>query len=388
MTFLETIPPSGLPFGHEIRSAELDWYDMDEPEQWRKQKGRVPYGAGDIRYRFNSHGYRGSEFERNGDFHILSLGCSHVFGLGLPEGASFHERLTERLRRELPGSVVNWNMGVVRASNDFISRTLSLALTTIDPDLVLINFTYLRRREYFTVADNRFDHCPSAEAQTEAARSIIGRFNDLGSPYDDQVNFFRNYKAVETLLCGRDWFYSLTSSPKDLGAAATHLDLERLVGTLPDVDRARDGVHRGPQSHELLYRSYWSKLEETGSLFWIRAARHGPGPNSNGTHAGTHGLAGSAGGCLDWSGTESPIPGWAWDPARPNTPVWVSVYDGDHLVGSVLAEAHREDLARAGMGNGNHAFEVPYSPRLRDRNAALRFVVAGTDYQLPNSIRA
>ena len=42
---------------------------------------------------------------------------------------------------------------------------------------------------------------------------IFGRFTALISPYDDQVNFFRNYKTVELVLNNRCWLYSAYSRP-------------------------------------------------------------------------------------------------------------------------------------------------------------------------------
>ena len=41
------------------------------------------------------------------------------------------------------------------SSNDYITRTLFLAIPFLNPDLVLVNFTNLSRREYVSV-ENKF----------------------------------------------------------------------------------------------------------------------------------------------------------------------------------------------------------------------------------------
>lgn len=57
--------------------------------------------------------------------------------------------------------------------------------------------------------------------------------------------------------------------------------------------------------------------------------------------------------------TPSLIRGWAWDPDEPDEPIVVEVLDGADVVCSVLADRHRADLERQGVGNGRHGFEIP-----------------------------
>jgi hypothetical protein len=52
------------------------------------------------------------------------------------------------------------------------------------------------------------------------------------------------------------------------------------------------------------------------------------------------------------------LTGWAWDPARPDEPVDVAVLDGEQVVLRFKADRFRQDLAKAGIGNGRHAFSL------------------------------
>jgi hypothetical protein len=86
----------------------------------------------------------------------------------------------------------------------------------------------------------------------------------LTSPYDDELNFFRNYKAVEALLLDRSWLFS-TSEPKSLDRLNGHANLSNYVGNFPFLDKARDGLHAGPNSHEALAAVYWEKFLGQGA---------------------------------------------------------------------------------------------------------------------------
>jgi hypothetical protein len=56
------------------------------------------------------------------------------------------------------------------------------------------------------------------------------------------------------------------------------------------------------------------------------------------------------------------IVGWAQNPDHPEAPVCLDVYAGAQLIGKVLANRYRADLARAGLGSGRHAFEFVAPP--------------------------
>jgi hypothetical protein len=51
------------------------------------------------------------------------------------------------------------------------------------------------------------------------------------------------------------------------------------------------------------------------------------------------------------------IAGWAQNVDHPEAPVCLDIYVGGLLIGQVLANRYREDLQRAGLGNGHHSFE-------------------------------
>jgi hypothetical protein len=74
------------------------------------------------------------------------------------------------------------------------------------------------------------------------------------------------------------------------------------------------------------------------------------------------------------------ITGWAQDPAHPEAPVCLDILAGGRLIGQVLANRYREDLQRAGLGNGRHgfAFTPPLGLQFEPHAVEVRRSLDGT----------
>jgi len=270
MNLQSIIPLSEIPKTRHPAERELTWLDTDSREQFQKRGGHPLYGEADVTYSFNSHGYRCPEFESGADIRMISIGCSNTLGVGLPQQAIFHERFAERLRKELSATVVNWNLSMGGASNDYIRRTLYLAVPRLNPHIVLVNFTFVARREYVSVENELVIYLPKVEAPDRVTKEIYGHFVALSSPFDDELNLFQNYKAIESLLHDRLWLYSFVFHRSFMKHVAPHTDPDRFIGHFLKFDDARDGIHPGPKSHEVMYASYWNKFVEMNGVEAMR----------------------------------------------------------------------------------------------------------------------
>ena len=77
------------------------------------------------------------------------------------------------------------------------------------------------------------------------------------------------------------------------------------------------------------------------------------------------------------------IAGWAWDANQPTSPISVDVYDGNTKIATLLANNFRQDLFTAGMGNGNHGFDLATPDSLQDGTShTLTTRYAGTQQEL------
>ena len=84
------------------------------------------------------------------------------------------------------------------------------------------------------------------------------------------------------------------------------------------------------------------------------------------------------------------ISGWAADTNRLNTPIEVSIYDGDTLVTTVPANLFRQDVADFLGDNGQHGFTIPTPPSLQtgQHTVSVRFESSTTNLSnSPNTIR-
>jgi hypothetical protein len=90
-------------------------------------------------------------------------------------------------------------------------------------------------------------------------------------------------------------------------------------------------------------------------------------------------------GKLDLANGEQ-IAGWAWDRNRPDATISVDIFDGDKKLETVSADAFRDDLAKANIGDGKHAFSHPTPESLKDGNLhTVRVVASGTNVELEGS---
>ena len=245
-----TLPPTSF-----AGISEVEWLDLDWEGSYQR-RGHPEFGEHDIKYCFNEFGYRCPKFDTAADIRIVSAGCSYVMGIGLPQKVLFHERFAARLGTKRAQTVVNWNLALPGASNDYICRILFLALPVLNPDIVLVNFTHPGRREYVSLEGKLASYNPGVSPSDLKGIEICGHFNALCSPPDDVLNLFRNYKAVEALLSGRVWLFSAIQSDA-FDSLISYVDRTHYVGYLSAIDLARDHAHPGALSHLSLSELYW-----------------------------------------------------------------------------------------------------------------------------------
>ncbi|MBR0681721.1 hypothetical protein GXW74_14600 [Roseomonas eburnea] len=81
--------------------------------------------------------------------------------------------------------------------------------------------------------------------------------------------------------------------------------------------------------------------------------------------------------------------GWAWNAAAPQERVAIELRLGSATVFRTVADFARADLAKAGIGDGSHAFEIPLEPEWAQRRSDLAVVARaadGTEVPMPMRI--
>jgi len=76
--------------------------------------------------------------------------------------------------------------------------------------------------------------------------------------------------------------------------------------------------------------------------------------------------------------TGTAVLGWAWAPGQ----TWrlaIELHLGDDVIAETVADRPRPDLARGGVGDGNHAFDLQVPDTFRNRVAELQVVARSPD---------
>jgi hypothetical protein len=87
----------------------------------------------------------------------------------------------------------------------------------------------------------------------------------LTNEFDNQLSFFRDYKALRALLKNCLWYYAFAKST-ELKGVAQHLDPHRRAPDLEWVDLARDHSHPGPEAHRRICAGFISVFSRMNGL--------------------------------------------------------------------------------------------------------------------------
>jgi hypothetical protein len=86
--------------------------------------------------------------------------------------------------------------------------------------------------------------------------------------------------------------------------------------------------------------------------------------------------------------TQDRLYGWAWNAARPEDRLGIELRVKDETVATATADRTRPDLARAGIGDGRHAFEIPLQPAWSKQVSDMVVVARAADgAEAPLAIR-
>lgn len=124
-----------------LRLAELDYLLPDDPLATSGHNANYPWP---ITYKFNSRGYRDLEWpsslhELQGS--VWCIGDSATMGIGAPIEHSWPSRLEQRLNNR------TIKISMLGASNDWIFRQAEHVVREIQPELLVIQWSLLNRRE-------------------------------------------------------------------------------------------------------------------------------------------------------------------------------------------------------------------------------------------------
>lgn len=252
--YTQEIPDSYLP----DKGKELYWLGLDNEDNYEKNPTAKKYGM--FKYKLNSKGYRCPEFDFKNkyDIKIVSLGCSWAFGYGLPQEMIYSEILCEKIKKHTKSSVVNYNLSVPCAGNQFITRIASVVSKILKPDFIFVNFSFIKRKEYLDENGKYWFYF--SKAQKNNNEDSLKKLLYISNDYDDLLKYYMCIDHV-SCICGSKnikYFWSCVDdlSQNDCGS----WDKKNFVGVFKKYDLARDNLHPGKASHKKMADFYWEKL--------------------------------------------------------------------------------------------------------------------------------
>jgi hypothetical protein len=203
-------------------------------------------------YTYNELGFRGDSIKMDG-FKIMSLGCSHTEGVGVNDDETWPARFTK-----LVPNGVNMNFGTGGRSGDFVVRCLLSYYNLIKPDLVLIFYPDISRKDIYTIEGGVEPYMPSSAwgymEETENGRLIQKNLLEIQNNNNDFANWYKNHLLIKLFLeskkCNFIWNGSLIQSP--------YKDEFRYDGDFFTniIDKGVDDRHTGPNH----LKNYSTKL--------------------------------------------------------------------------------------------------------------------------------
>lgn len=174
---------------------------------------------------------------------LLTVGCSNSYAVGVSNNERYSSIVATRLNTD------DWNMSLSGCSNDYISNIIHDYRKYLNSktDIVLVQFTYIHRREWFDPRGNYHTFIINY-----SRRNKYRPFYDLVSEVEDINNFNKNFQYVKNLLKGYKWLYCTIHD--------SNIREDNYVGQFEKVDVGMDGGHPGIMSHQKMAQQYLEKI--------------------------------------------------------------------------------------------------------------------------------
>jgi len=190
-----------------------------------------------ISYKLNSNGFRTSEIVEDTSS-VVALGCSHTFGLGLPEQDTYIAQLAGMLDTSY------YNLGVPGGSNDTAFRVAGYWLPIIKPRYVVMLTPQMTRFEMLEKKGGHQSFVPN-ENITGVHRDIIRFF--ITNDENLVLNRQKNLLAIENITKRYNGkFYSYP---------------EEIINKQEENDLARDLQHSGPKQNLVVAKLMYEDIK-------------------------------------------------------------------------------------------------------------------------------
>lgn len=202
-------------------------------------------------YMFNDRGFRDDNWPNDIKSSIWCLGDSFTVGMGQPADETWPNIVQKQLARR------SINVSMNGASNDWIARKGSSILSHTTPHALLIQWTYLHRREHPDVARNDEDR---------RLHYVKGTGLDVNKDQRDFENFIKNLNTLETLKHSTKIIHSFVPNFCDTAENEERIfdylctNNVQFFKPIQHIDYSRDGHHYDVKTASVYAENYCSLL--------------------------------------------------------------------------------------------------------------------------------
>jgi hypothetical protein len=252
-----------------IANTTVTEYSTDLTKNFKKSNkfGENLYPS-PIKYRFNSDGFRCDELSLPSKFPIIFTGCSITEGVGLQFEDTWAHKLLQRIRAHTNAIIPYWNLAVEGTGVDTMAHNLYSLATLTKPKFIFAHFPPFSRRELiygkgdtwtwapWNTGDNVLDPFCSDDftIQHQTHRSLM--LMDSVSKISNTVVAYSSWDLAGGLCIGDD-----SPTPKHSYTVSENFPhWIQVQYSLDYLDYARDSIHAGPKTHDILCEAYWNKI--------------------------------------------------------------------------------------------------------------------------------
>ena len=207
-------------------------YDQNPSPQW---------GEYSFSYKYNNQGFRSREFEIQSDNPILlTLGCSHTVGVGVPVTDNWSEQLGARYFNDH----VVYNAGLGAASADTMARIAVNLIPILKPKIVAILWPSLYRFETYHYG------------QDKNVIEFNGQWNSSEYNLQFEDNTIYNNQTKNKLIV------NLLKEIYNFKLIAIDIDKAVVDHNNYDYPKARDNLHFGSQWHRDIMEDFYKEYQK------------------------------------------------------------------------------------------------------------------------------
>jgi hypothetical protein len=256
----------------------ITWWPSDAKETY-KAKGNL-YKPTDFGYTVNSRGYRSMEFDpKSSKPKLMFVGCSFTTGIGVPYESVYTSIVTDMLSKHFNVEFEQHNLGLPGYGSDAMAQVVYQTVDIIKPELVVVLFPGMQRRQYYNNYHHRIALIPNV-LRTNFFVNEQKALITLQTDANDFYNWVMNWQFIELVLrgAGIPWIWGDFQPINEIEpflydyVRTDNMVVDRFPSFIAQGDYGRDMMHPGPRAHAAYAKFVFDMAKDALEKKWSSTA--------------------------------------------------------------------------------------------------------------------